>query len=105
MIKNINFKQTINQISYIISTNKSLQQINQVIMINEDNIIVKRELKTFYLPHHVDKNLKHEIELIIKSNKSLTENNIKNETGQLLSIYKHGNDIHEHGKQQNESIV
>ena len=29
-------------------------------------------------------------------------NKIKNKIEQLLSKYKHGNDIHEHGKQQNE---
>ena len=39
---------------------------------------------------------------IIKSNESLTENEIKNETEQLSSKYKHGNNIYEHGKQQNE---
>ena len=39
---------------------------------------------------------------IIKSNESLAENKIKKEIEQLLLEYKHGNDIHEHGKQQNE---
>ena len=33
---------------------------------------------------NVDKNLKHETELIINSNKSLAENKIKNEMKQLL---------------------
>ena len=37
-----------------------------------------------------------------KSNESLAENKMKNETGQLLLIYKHGNNIHEHRKQQNK---
>ena len=46
-------------------------------------------------------NLKHEIEYIIKINESLAENKMKNETKQL-SKYKHGNNIDEHGKQQNE---
>ena len=50
----------------------------------------------------VDENLKHEIEFIIKSNESLAENKIKNEIEKLLLKYKHGNNIHEHGKQQNE---
>ena len=47
-------------------------------------------------------NLKHEIEYIIKINESLAEDKMKNETKQLLSKYKHGNNIDEHGKQQNE---
>ena len=33
----------------------------------------------FDWPKHVDDNLKHEIEFIVKSNKSLAENKIKNE--------------------------
>ena len=39
---------------------------------------------------------------IIKINEHLAENKIKNETEKLLLKYKHGNNIHEHGKQQNE---
>ena len=50
----------------------------------------------------VDKNLKHEVEFIIKSNESLTDNKIKYEIEQLLSKYKDGNYIHTHGKQQNK---
>ena len=70
-------------------------------------MIVIRELKTFYFgfewPKDVDENRKHGIEFIIKkSNESSTENKRKNEIEQLLSKYKHGNKIHEHGKQQNE---
>ena len=72
----------------------------------EDNILVIREPKLFHcnfdFPKDVDKNLKDEIEFIIKRNESLAEYKIKNEIGQLLSKYKSGNDIHEHGKQQNE---
>ena len=72
----------------------------------EENMIVIRDPKTFYFdfdwPKNVDENLKHEIEFIIKSNESLAENKIKNEIEQLLLKYKHGNNIHEHGKQQNE---
>ena len=37
-----------------------------------------------------------------KSNKSLAENKMKNKIEQLFSKYKHGNDIHEHAKQQNK---
>ena len=47
----------------------------------EKNDIVIRDPTTFCfnfnLPKDVDENLKHEIELIIKSNKSLAENKIK----------------------------
>ena len=43
-----------------------------------------------------------EIEFIIKSSESLAENKIKNDTKQLLLKYKHGNNSHEHRKQQNE---
>ena len=68
-------------------------------------MIVIREPKTFYFdfdqPKDVEMNLKHEIEYIIKINESLAENKMKNETKQL-SKYKHGNNIDEHGKQQNE---
>ena len=72
----------------------------------EGNMIVIRDSKTFYFdsdwPKDVDKTLKHETEFIIKSNESLAENKIKNEIEQFLSKYKHGNNIHEHRKQQNE---
>ena len=42
------------------------------------------------------KNLEHEIDSIIKLNELLAEHAMKNEVRQLLSNYKHGNDIHEH---------
>ena len=71
--------------------------------------VMIREPKTFYfdfdLPKDVDKILKHELEFIIKSNESLAENKIKNQTEQLLSSNKHGNDIREHEKQQNKQTV
>ena len=69
-------------------------------------MVVIREPKTLYfglyLPKDVDRNLKHETEFIIKSNKRLADNKIKSEIEQLLFKYKNGNDIHEHRKQQNE---
>ena len=72
----------------------------------EENKIVTRDLKTFCFgfdwTEDVGENLKYEIEFIIKSNESLAEKKIKNETEQLLSKYNHGKDIHEHGKQQNQ---
>ena len=44
----------------------------------EENVIVKRDSKTFFFfhfdwPKNVDENLKHEIEFIVKSNESLAE--------------------------------
>ena len=75
-------------------------------MILEENMIVIIDFKTVYYdfdwPKDVDENLKHENELIKKSNESLAENKIKNEIEQLLSRYKHGSNIHKHGKHQNE---
>ena len=72
----------------------------------EDNMVVIRDPKTFRFKFDflkdVDKSLKHKIELIIKTNKSLSEYEIKNKIEQLLSKYKHRSDIYEHGKQQNE---
>ena len=72
----------------------------------EENKIVIRDPKTFYSDFdwskNVDENLKHNINFIIKSNESLAENKTKNENEQLLLKYRHGNNIHEHRKQQNE---
>ena len=72
----------------------------------EENTIVIRDPKTFSFnfdwPKYFDESLKHEIEFIIKSNESLTENKIKQETEQLLLKYKHGNKIHEHRKEQSK---
>ena len=68
----------------------------------EENMIVIRDPKNFDFdldcPKDVGKDSKHEIEFIIKINESLAENKIKNKTEQLLSKYKHGNNIHEHRK-------
>ena len=65
-----------------------------------------KDSKTFCFnfdwPKDADGNLKHEIEFIIKINESLAENKMKTEDEQLLSKYKYGNNIPEHGKQQNE---
>ena len=74
--------------------------------IMEENMIVIRDPKTFCfnfdLPKDVDENLKREIEFIIKNNESLAKIIIKNEIEKLLLKYKHGNNIDEHEKQQNE---
>ena len=68
-----------------------------------DNMIVIREPKSFYfnfdLLKDVDKNLKHEIEFIIKHNESLAEHKVKNKIEQLFFKYKHVNDIREHKNQ------
>ena len=75
-------------------------------MIMEENMIVIRNPKTtcfnFDWSKYVYENVKHEIEFITKCNEYLAENKIKNEIEQLLLNYKHGNNIPEHGKQQNE---
>ena len=72
----------------------------------EENMIVirapKKNFFNFEWPKYVSENLKHEIEFILKTNESLAENKIKNEIEQLLLKYKHRNNSHEHGKQQNE---
>ena len=54
------------------------------------------------MPKDADENMKHEIKFIIKSNESLAQNKTKNDIGQLLSKYRHGNNIRENRKQQNE---
>ena len=75
-------------------------------IIMDENMIMIRGPKTFCFnfdwPKDVDENLKHEIEFIRKSNQSLAKSKIKIEIEQILSKYKNGNNIHEHGKQQNE---
>ena len=69
-------------------------------------MIVIRQPKNFHFNFDwlkdVDESLKQEIEFIKKSNESVDEKKIKNGIEQLLLKCKHGNDIHEHGKQQNE---
>ena len=72
----------------------------------EENMVAIRKPETFYfdfdLPRDINKNMKHDIEFIIKSNESLFESKMKNQIEQLLYKYKHGNDTHENRKQQNE---
>ena len=56
----------------------------------EEKMIVIRDLNifsfNFYWTKDIDKNLKHEIEFIIKSSKSLAENKIKNEIEEVVKI-------------------
>ena len=63
-------------------------------------MILIRRIETSYFDF--DENLKNEIQFIIKINESIAANIIKNKFEQLLLKYKHGNNIHEHGKHQNE---
>ena len=51
----------------------------------------------FDWPKDIDENLKHEIELLKKTNESLAVKEIKNEIEQLWLKYKHGNKFYEHG--------
>ena len=44
----------------------------------------------------------HKIEFIVKGNKSLAKSKTSKKNEKLFFIYNHGNNIHEHGKQQNE---
>ena len=74
-----------------------LYQHNKIIKKKEENMVVVRDLKTSYIdfdwPKNVKENLKHENEVIIKSNESLAENKIKNEIKQLLLKHKQGNHV------------
>ena len=67
-------------------------------------LIITTEPKNFCLnlPKVADDNVEQEIDCFIKNNELLAEHTIKNELRQILSKYKHGNDIHEHGKNQTE---
>ena len=71
------------------------------IYIGDNKLVITTEPKNFYfdLPKNVGNSLKHEIDSIIKHYKLLAEHTIKNVIRKAFSKYKHGNDIHEHGKQ------
>ena len=43
--------------------------------------------------------IKHQIGFVIKYSKFLAQHTIKNKISQILSKYKHGKGIHEHGNQ------
>ena len=100
-------KNEIRQILYLLyQHNKITKKVYNNLIKSLYDMVVIRNPKTFRFnfdwSKYIDENLKHEIEFIIKSNESLAENKIKNEIEQLLLKYKHGNNIHEHRKQQNE---
>ena len=75
------------------------------VYIEDNKIAITKKQKKFHfdLSKDADITLKHQTCFIIKHNELLVEYAIKNKFRQLLFKYKHGNDIHEHGKQQNES--
>ena len=60
-------------------------------------LIITTEPKTFCFDLSKDSNnyLEHKIGSFIKHNELLAEHTIKNKVRQLLSKYKHENDIHE----------
>ena len=70
-------------------------------IIGSNKLVITIESKTF--PFDLTKdasiNLKHEIYSIIKHKELLAEYTTKKEIRRLLSKYKHGDDIHEHGKE------
>ena len=67
----------------------------------DNKIVITTEPKTihFDLSKNADNNLKHKIDFIINHQELLAEHTIKMEIRLLLSKYKHGNNIHGHGKQ------
>ena len=65
-------------------------------IIKRNKLVIITEPKTIQV---VNSNLKYEIDYIIRHNGFLAKHTIKNEIGQLLSKYKHGNSIHEYRKQ------
>ena len=71
------------------------------VYIADNKLVISTETKTFVLIYLKILTIafSHEIYSILKYNKLLTEHPIKNEFRQLLSKYKHGSVIHEHGKQ------
>ena len=75
MIKNLNSKKT--------SNSKNL-------------VIIKHQI--CHLHKDIYNNLKHETDFIIKHNRFLAEQTIKNNM-KLLFNYNHGKDTHEHRKQ------
>ena len=65
-----------------------------------NKVVITTESKSFYFDLHndADNNLKRVTDSIIKHNELLAQHTIKSAIRQLLSTYKPGNNIHEHGK-------
>ena len=101
-------KNEIRQIYLFVSTQKNqktLQQFNQVIIIiavhtENKKLVITTAPKSFHLdlPRDIGINFKHELSFIINYSEHLAEHTTENEIRQILSKYKHGNDIHKHGK-------
>ena len=71
------------------------------VIINDKKLVLIAEPKTFHfgLSKDIDNNMKYETDCIIKYNEFSVEHTIKNEISLLWFKYKHGKDIHKHGKQ------
>ena len=63
--------------------------------------ITKHKTFLFNLPRDVENNFKDKIDYIKIYYELLADQRIKTRIKQLFSKYNDGNDIHEHGKQQN----
>ena len=72
----------------------------------DNKLIITTDPKTFRfgLPKDAGINLKDEIDSIIKHNKRLAQHTIKNEVGQLLCKYRHGNETQKTVKLVNHTI-
>ena len=71
------------------------------VYIDDIKLVIIKESKIicFDLSKEIDNSLKDEIiSILLKQNKVLAEHRMENKISQLLSKYKHGNDIHEHEK-------
>ena len=92
----------IRQILYLLyQHNKITKNLYSNLLTGDNQLVITTKHRTFHFDLSKDSgiNLKHEICFIIQHNEFLAEDTIKNEMRQLLSKYKHGNDIHKHGKQ------
>ena len=69
--------------------------------IGENKLTITARHKTFHfdLPKDAGNNLKHKIDSIMKHYEFVALHKIENEVMQLLSKYKHGDEIHKHRKQ------
>ena len=78
--------------------------------IKDNKHVIITETKTchFHLPKNVYKNLKHEIDSIIKHNEFLAEHTMRTRLliiSQLFFKYKHGTDINKHEKTVKQNKV
>ena len=68
----------------------------------DNKLVITTEPQAFHfdLAKKADNDLKHKIDSIITDNEPLAEFTTKNEILKSLYKYNHGNDIHEHRKQE-----